>query len=161
IQSDKGAWGWSRNRSFFRRPHHPDPRRPAGTARPSPSPYGGCAMTDGSDDRAPEEAQAAAELLPTLYTELRRLAAALTAQCGPANSLTRTARVHEASLGRVKDQAPGGRGPRHFLGAASGAMRETLIEQARRKACLKRGGGGHRIELAEGLAWIEPPADDV
>jgi RNA polymerase sigma factor (TIGR02999 family) len=40
-------------------------------------------------------------------------------------------------------------------------MREILIEQARRKGRLKHGGGGHRIELAEGLAWIEPPADDV
>jgi RNA polymerase sigma factor (TIGR02999 family) len=40
-------------------------------------------------------------------------------------------------------------------------MREILIEQARHKARLKRGGGGHRIELAEGLAWIEPPADDL
>jgi RNA polymerase sigma factor (TIGR02999 family) len=40
-------------------------------------------------------------------------------------------------------------------------MREILIEQARRKGRLKRGGGGRRVELAEGLAWIEPPAEDV
>jgi RNA polymerase sigma factor (TIGR02999 family) len=40
-------------------------------------------------------------------------------------------------------------------------MREILIEQARRKGRLKRGGGGRRVELAEGMAWIEPPADDL
>jgi RNA polymerase sigma factor (TIGR02999 family) len=61
----------------------------------------------------------------------------------------------------VKDQDPGWQGPRHFFGAAARAMREILIEQARRKSRLKRGGGGHRIELAEGMAWIEPPADDI
>jgi RNA polymerase sigma factor (TIGR02999 family) len=40
-------------------------------------------------------------------------------------------------------------------------MREVLIEQARHKGRLKRGGGGHRVELTEGLVWIEPPADDM
>jgi RNA polymerase sigma factor (TIGR02999 family) len=117
-------------------------------------------MTDGSDERAPEEAQAA-ELLPVLYTELRRLAAALTAQRGPGQSLTPTALVHEAYLRLVKDQDHRWQGRRHFFGAAARAMREILIEQARRKARLKRGGGGHRVELTEELAWIEPPADDV
>jgi RNA polymerase sigma factor (TIGR02999 family) len=61
----------------------------------------------------------------------------------------------------VKDQDPGWQGRPHFFGAAAQAMREILIEQARRKACQKRGGGGHRVELAEGLVWIEPPADDL
>jgi RNA polymerase sigma factor (TIGR02999 family) len=118
-------------------------------------------MTDGTDDRSPEEAQPAAELLPALYVELRRLAAALTAQRGPGQTLTPTALVHEAYLRLVKDQDPGWQGPRHFFGAAAQAMREILIEQARRKGRLKRGGGGHRVELTEGLVWIEPPADDV
>ena len=118
-------------------------------------------MTDGSDDSPPEGAQPAAELLPALYTELRRLAAALTAQRGAGQTLTPTALVHEAYLRLVKGQDPGWQGQRHFFGAAARAMREILIEQARRKARLKRGGGGHRVELAEGLAWIEPPADDV
>jgi RNA polymerase sigma factor (TIGR02999 family) len=117
-------------------------------------------MTDRSDDQ-PSEAQAAAELLPALYAELRRLAQALTAQRGPGQTLTPTALVHEAYLRLVKDQDPGWQGRRHFFGAAAQAMREVLIEQARRKGRLKRGGGGRRVELAEGLAWIEPPADDV
>ena len=118
-------------------------------------------MTDGTDERSPEQAQPAAELLPALYVELRRLAAALTAQRGPGQSLTPTALVHEAYLRLVKSQDPGWQGPRHFFGAAAQAMREILIEQARRKGRLKRGGGGHRIELTEELAWIEPPADDI
>jgi RNA polymerase sigma factor (TIGR02999 family) len=118
-------------------------------------------MTDETDDRPSQEAQPAAELLPALYVELRRLAAALTAQRGPGQTLTPTALVHEAYLRLVKGQDPGWQGPRHFFGAAARAMREILIEQARSKARLKRGGGGHRVELTEGLAWIEPPADDV
>jgi RNA polymerase sigma factor (TIGR02999 family) len=119
-------------------------------------------MSHGTDETPPEQAQPAADLLPALYAELRRLAAALTAQRGPGQTLTPTALVHEAYLRLVKGgQDPGWQGPRHFFGAAARAMREILIEQARRKSRLKRGGGGHRIELAEGLAWIEPPADDV
>jgi RNA polymerase sigma factor (TIGR02999 family) len=118
-------------------------------------------MTDASDTRPPEEAQPAAELLPALYAELRRLAAALTAQRGPGQTLTPTALVHEAYLRLVKGEDPGWQGRRHFFGAAAQAMREILIEQARRKGRLKRGGGGRRVELAEGLAWVEPPADDI
>jgi RNA polymerase sigma factor (TIGR02999 family) len=117
-------------------------------------------MTDARDDRPSEEAPAA-ELLPVLYGELRRLAAFLTAQRGPGQTLTPTALVHEAYLRLVKEQDPGWQGRRHFFGAATRAMREILIEQARRKGRQKRGGGGRRVELAEGLAWIEPPADDV
>jgi RNA polymerase sigma factor (TIGR02999 family) len=117
-------------------------------------------MTDECDERA-EEAQAAAELLPVLYAELRRLAASLTAQRGPGQTLTPTALVHEAYLRLVKDQDPGWQGRRHFFGAAARAMREILIEQARRKGRQKRGGGGRRVELAEGMAWVEPPATDL
>jgi RNA polymerase sigma factor (TIGR02999 family) len=118
-------------------------------------------MTEGCDDHPPEKAQPAADLLPALYAKLRRLAAALTAQRGPGQTLTPTALVHEAYLRLVKGHDPGWQSPRHFFGAAARAMREILIEQARRKGRLKRGGGGHRVELAEGLAWIEPPADDI
>jgi RNA polymerase sigma factor (TIGR02999 family) len=118
-------------------------------------------MTAPSDPPPPEEIRPAAELLPELYGELRRLVAALTAQRGPGQTLQPTALVHEAYLRLVRNQGPGWDGKRHFFGAAAQAMREILIEQARRKGRLKRGGGGRRVELAEGLAWIEPPADDV
>jgi RNA polymerase sigma factor (TIGR02999 family) len=118
-------------------------------------------MTDRSGTRAGDEVQAAADLLPVLYAELRRLAAVLTAQRAPGQTLTPTALVHEAYLRLVRNEDPGWQGRRHFFGAAAQAMREILIEQARRKGRLKRGGRGRRVELSEGLAWIEPPADDV
>ena len=118
-------------------------------------------MSEPSDTPAPEEIRPAAELLPELYAELRRLAAALTARLRPGQTLQPTALVHEAYLRLVRNQDPGWEGRRHFFGAAARAMREILIEQARRKGRQKRGGGGRRVELAEGLAWIEPPADDV
>jgi RNA polymerase sigma factor (TIGR02999 family) len=104
--------------------------------------------------------QPAAELLPALYAELRRLAATLAARRGPGQTLTPTALVHEAYVRLVRGQAAGWQGRRHFFGAAARAMREVLIEQARRKARLKR-GGGQRVELTEDMAWVRPPADDV
>ena len=69
--------------------------------------------------------------------------------------------MHEAYLRLERNPGVGWEGRRHFFGAAARAMREILIEQARRKDSLKRGGGARRVELSEGLAWIEPPADDV
>jgi RNA polymerase sigma factor (TIGR02999 family) len=118
-------------------------------------------MAERSGDRPASEPQAAAELLPDVYAELRRLAAALTGQLRPGQTLQPTALVHEAYLRLVRDQDPGWNGRRHFFAAAVRAMREILIEQARRKATVKHGGGSRRVELAEGLAIIEPPADDV
>jgi RNA polymerase sigma factor (TIGR02999 family) len=56
---------------------------------------------------------------------------------------------------------PGWEGRRHFFGAAARAMRQILVDQARRKASHKHGGKGRRVELAEGLAYVEPPADDL
>jgi RNA polymerase sigma factor (TIGR02999 family) len=108
-----------------------------------------------------EPIRPAAEILPEVYTELRRLAAALTVRLQPGQTLQPTALVHEAYLRLVRNQDPGWEGRRHFFGAAAQAMREILIEQARRKDSLKRGGGAHRVELSEGLALIEPPADDL
>jgi RNA polymerase sigma factor (TIGR02999 family) len=118
-------------------------------------------MTDESADKCRGEAQAAAELLPAVYAELRRLAAALTGQLPPGQTLQPTALVHEAYLKLVRDQDPGWDSRRHFFGAAAQAMREILVDHARRKASLKRGGTGRRVELLEGVALIEPPADDL
>src|SRR5215813_3582690 len=118
-------------------------------------------MSEPSDTPAPEEIRPAAELLPELYAELRRLAAALTQRLRPGQTLQATALVHEAYLRLVGDQDPGWEGRRHFFGAAARAMRQILIEQARRKGSRKHGGKGRRVELAEGLAYVEPPADDL
>jgi RNA polymerase sigma factor (TIGR02999 family) len=114
-----------------------------------------------SEEQGPEEARPAADLLPAVYEELRRLAAALTRQLRPGQTLQATALVHEAYLRLVGHHDPGWEGRRHFFGAAARAMRQILIEQARRKASHKHGGGGRRVELAEGMAYIEPPADDL
>jgi RNA polymerase sigma factor (TIGR02999 family) len=112
-------------------------------------------------DTPTPERQPAEELLPAVYAELRRLAAALSSRQPPGQTLTPTALVHEAYLHLVGKQDPGWEGRRHFFGAAAQAMREILIDQARRKASHKHGGKAQRIELAEGLAVIEPPADDL
>ena len=118
-------------------------------------------MTDPGAEQKSEENRPAAELLPQVYAELRRLAAALTVKLQPGQTLQPTALVHEAYLRLVRNQDPGWEGRRHFFGAAAQAMREILIEQARRKDSLKRGGGARRVELSEGLALIVPPADDL
>jgi RNA polymerase sigma factor (TIGR02999 family) len=118
-------------------------------------------MTNGSDEKGKDHRDAAAKLLPEVYAELRRLAAAMMGQLAPGQTLQPTALVHEAYLRLVRGQDPGWEGQRHFFGAAAQAMREILIEQARRKASGKHGGKNERIELAEGVAWIEPPAADL
>src|SRR3954462_11368111 len=125
-------------------------------------------MPDPRPSEAPPEAsnappvkQPATDLLPHVYAELRRLAAALSGRLQPGQTLQPTALVHEAYLKLVRGKDPGWDGRRHFFGAAAQAMREILVDQARRRASLKRGGGGRRVELADDLALIEPPADDL
>jgi RNA polymerase sigma factor (TIGR02999 family) len=77
--------------------------------------------------------QAAAQLLPLVYAELRRLAAAQMAREKPGHTLDATALVHEAWLQLVKPeaQAPGFANRRHFLAAAAEAMRRILVDHAR------------------------------
>ncbi|MFO0936982.1 MAG: ECF-type sigma factor [Gemmataceae bacterium] len=103
----------------------------------------------------------AADLLPHVYTELRHLAAVLTSQLPPGQTLQPTALVHEAYLKLVRGRDPGWEGRRHFFGAAAQAMREILVDQVRRKGSIKRGGQEKRIELHAELALIEPPTEDV
>lgn len=118
-------------------------------------------MFEGGDDHPAPAMQSAAELLPAVYAELRRLAGSLSGRLAPGQTLQPTALVHEAYLRLVGDRDPGWNGRRHFFGAAARAMRDILVEQARRKGALKNGGRARRVELAEGLAIIEPPADDL
>jgi RNA polymerase sigma factor (TIGR02999 family) len=92
--------------------------------------------------------QAADELLPLVYDELRRLAAQKLAGEDPGQTLQPTALVHEAYLRLVRPgAAPHWDGRRHFFAAAAEAMRRILIERARRKAAHKRGGGCQRLDL--------------
>ena len=103
--------------------------------------------------------QAAAELLPIVYTELRRLAAAKLGLEKPGQTLDATALVHEAYLRLIGDRQFAGRG--HFLAAAAEAMRRILVDQARKKAAARRGGGGKRFELAEGDRVAVPDPDTL
>lgn len=112
-------------------------------------------------EEAPIERQTAASLLPEIYAELRRVAASLSSHLRPGQTLQPTALVHEAYLRLVRDRDPGWEGRRHFFGAAARAMREILIEQARRKATVKHGGSAGRVEMDDELAVISPPADDL
>jgi RNA polymerase sigma factor (TIGR02999 family) len=89
--------------------------------------------------------QAAADLLPLVYDELRKLAAAKMAAEAPGHTLNATGLVHEAYLQLVGDQRFDGRG--HFFAAAAEAMRRILVDSARRKRRIKRGGDLQRVEL--------------
>jgi RNA polymerase sigma factor (TIGR02999 family) len=105
--------------------------------------------------------QAAAQLLPLVYAELRRLAAAWLARERPGQTLDATALVHEAYLRLVapaKPQAADWAGRGHFFAAAAAAMRRILVESARRKNRLRHGGGRRRVELAD-LPADAPAAD--
>ena len=100
------------------------------------------AAIDGGDPGA------AARLLPAVYGELRALAAARLAGERPGQTLQPTALVHEAYVRLVGPDAPrnwNGRG--HFFGAAAEAMRRILVESARRKKSLKRGGDRDRADF--------------
>jgi RNA polymerase sigma factor (TIGR02999 family) len=91
----------------------------------------------------------AEELLPLVYDELRRLAAWHLAHEQPGQTLQATALVHEAYLRLVGKEDPQWNGRRHFFGAAAEAMRRILVENARRKKRLKRGGQMERVNADE------------
>ncbi len=108
------------------------------------------------------DAQAAAELLPLVYSELRRLAAQKLAQEKPGQTLQATALVHEAFLrlvGQRNEQRWDSRG--HFFAAAAESMRRILVESVRRKRRLKRGGDLNREELFDIEASDALPVDDL
>ena len=91
--------------------------------------------------------KAAEELLPLVYEELRKLAAYRMAQEQPGQTLQPTALVHEAWLRLAGDGNVQFEGRRHFFAAAAEAMRRILIDRARQKRSLKRGGGAERVNL--------------
>ena len=105
--------------------------------------------------------QAAADLLPLVYDELRKLAGHKLARQTPGQTLQPTDLVHEAYARIAGDSQVSWEGRQHFFFAAARAMRDILVEQARRKAGPKRGGGRRRQELDEACTVLEPPSDDV
>jgi RNA polymerase sigma factor (TIGR02999 family) len=100
--------------------------------------------------------QAAADLLPLVYDELRKLAAARIACEAPGHTLDATALVHEAYLRLLGNQQFDGRG--HFFAAAAEAMRRILVDSARRKGRLRHGGNRRKFELTD-LPAATPPDD--
>src|SRR5262249_41719750 len=105
---------------------------------------------------------AAAKLLPLVYDELRRLAAARLAEEPSGNTLQPTALVHEAYLRLVG--SPDGdhwnhRG--HFFAAAAEAIRRILVENARRKQRLKHGGDRRRVDLEVAASLVQAPSEDL
>jgi RNA polymerase sigma factor (TIGR02999 family) len=105
---------------------------------------------------------AAAALLPLVYDELRQLAAARLADEKPGQTLQPTALVHEAYLrlvGAPSGQDWNGRG--HFFAAAAEAMRRVLVEQARKRGRLKRGGDRQRLDLDALQLCVPEVADEL
>ncbi|MFO0888640.1 MAG: ECF-type sigma factor [Isosphaeraceae bacterium] len=105
------------------------------------------------------DAAGAERLVPALYEELRRMAAARLAAEKPGQTIQPTALVHEAYLRLVGDQHFASRA--HFFAAAAEAMRRILVENARRKRSARRGGDAAREELREEHLLSEPREDDL
>jgi RNA polymerase sigma factor (TIGR02999 family) len=103
----------------------------------------------------------AAQLLPSVYDELRRLAAQRLAQEKPGQTLQATALVHEAYLRLVSAGGCAWDNRRHFFAAAAEAMRRLLIESARRKKSRKRGGDRQREELDGDRHLAPTPSEDL
>jgi RNA polymerase sigma factor (TIGR02999 family) len=108
------------------------------------------------------DAQAAEQLLPLVYEELRKLAAAKMTQEKPGQTLQATALVHEAYLRLVdNDKAQHWDSRGHFFAAAAEAMRRILIDNARRKASPMHGGDRRRVELSDIRSATSVSAEDL
>lgn len=106
------------------------------------------------------DCKAADELLPLVYQELRRLAAHKMANEAPGHTLQPTALVHEAWLRLVTpDQQAQFQNRAHFFGAAAEAMRRILVDRAREKKALKRGGDLERVDV-DAVELPSPMPDD-
>lgn len=126
-------------------------------------------MTDNSSRQITEilgaigegDVRAKDDLIPLVYTELRRMARAKMAREQPGQTLQPTALVHEAFLRLLGAESPRWENRAHFFGAAAEAMRRILIERARSKGRLKRGGELRRVDLDSSVAQIEPTSLEV
>ena len=106
-----------------------------------------------------DDPKAVKDLLPLVYTELRRLAAHKMAREASGQTLQPTALVHEAWLHLGGDAQPIWKNRAHFFGAAAEAMRRILVDRAREKKALKRGGDLQRVDL-ESVELVSPMPDD-
>src|SRR5262249_28743469 len=109
----------------------------------------------------PGDPHAAAQLLPLVYDELRKLAAQKLAREAPGQTLQATALVHDAYLRLVGKEDPGWESRGHFFAAAAEAMRRILVENARRKRGARRGKGRVRVPLDLDELATPERADDL
>ncbi len=108
------------------------------------------------------DSQAAEQLLPLVYDDLRKLAAQRLAQDKPGQTLQATALVHDAYLRLVDvDKAQNWNSRGHFFAAAAEAMRRILVENARRKRSLKRGGDLRRVDLEAAVSLAADTGPDI
>lgn len=105
--------------------------------------------------------KATEELIPLVYDELRLLAARKLSHEPPGQTLQATALVHEAYVRLVGAESQDWSSRGHFFTAAAEAMRRILVENARRKKRLKRGGNRQRVELEDATMAIEVPSDNI
>jgi RNA polymerase sigma factor (TIGR02999 family) len=105
--------------------------------------------------------KSAEELLPLVYSELRRIAAYKLANEAPGQTLQPTALVHEAWLRMSGTGTRMFGGQEHFFAAAAEAMRRILIDAARRKSRLKRGANAEREEFDEAKLFLETPSEEL
>jgi RNA polymerase sigma factor (TIGR02999 family) len=106
--------------------------------------------------------QAAGQLLPLVYDELRRLATGMIAREQPGQTLQPTALVHEAYVRLVGEgDGPSWEGRRHFYAAAAQAMRRILIDRARGRRAAKRGGERRRVHVDLEALLVDPPSEDL
>ncbi|HEX6106615.1 MAG TPA: sigma-70 family RNA polymerase sigma factor [Gemmatimonadales bacterium] len=107
------------------------------------------------DEVRPGDARALDELVPIVYEELRAIARRHLAGERDGHTLDTTALAHEAYLRLVDDSRVTRRGRAYFFGAVARAMRQILVDHARKRGALKRGGGGDAITLEERHAMVD------
>jgi RNA polymerase sigma factor (TIGR02999 family) len=123
------------------------------------APMSGVTQSLGAMDAG--DPKAAEELLPLVYEELRRLAAYKMANEAPGHTLQGTALVHEAYLRLVGRNQPQWEGRGHFFAAAAEAMRRILVDRAREKQALKRGGNLQRVGIDSVELALPMPEDEL
>ena len=114
-------------------------------------------LTSESLPDSPDSSQAGAELLPLVYTELRRVAAAKMARESAEHTLQPTALVHEAWMRLGADRQPAWQNRAHFFSAAAETMRRILIDRARHRRAVCHGGGQVRLNVDD--LELAGPAD--
>src|SRR5499426_4003998 len=122
------------------------------------SPAAVASLVDGA--RQGDE-QALATLVPLVYDELRRLAASYMRRERPGQTLQATALVHDAYIRLMQDSKLSWQNRSHFFGIAARSMRQILVERARARHAVKRGGSRVRVTLDAGLLATGAPAIDL